>query len=116
MLNFLPALAELLETPASSLTRIRRALPAASGGPGSVGADRAGDAAPGRGDELGDALRERAAVGVAEADEHGAGLGRGFDGLEAVLHVRGGAVEEVFGVVDDLAAEACQVGDRIADH
>jgi hypothetical protein len=67
-------------------------------------------------DDLGDVPRHRAAVGVAQHDALGAGLGRGGDDLTGVVVVAGVAVEEVLGVEEDALAEPPQVGDRVGHH
>ena len=55
--------------------------------------------------------RHRAAVGVAEDDDVGAGVGRALQRGERVLGVVGVAVEEVLGVVDDLVEVLLQEAD-----
>ena len=63
-----------------------------------------------------DLLGHGAAVGVAEDEELGAGLGRGLEGLERVAGVGLPAVEEVLGVEDHLAARSAEIGDALGDH
>ncbi len=67
-------------------------------------------------DALGDLLGQRAAVGVAEDDDRGAGILGGVERLQGVLRVVLVAVEEVFGVVEDLAAGGAAERDRVGDH
>ncbi len=66
--------------------------------------------------QLGDFLRHGAAVGVAQDDQTCAGFGRGANGLSGVVGIELPAVEEMFGIVDHLAASVAQVFDRLGDH
>ena len=65
---------------------------------------------------LGDEARQAAAVGVAEGDVLGPGLGRGPDAFERVAGVVAVAVEEVLGVEDRPLALLAAEGDRVGDH
>ena len=65
---------------------------------------------------LGDEAGQAAAVGVAEGDVLGAGVGRGAHALERVAGVVAVAVEEVLGVEDDALALLAAEGDRVGDH
>ena len=61
-------------------------------------------------------LGQHAAVGVAQGDDLGAGLGGDPHGLERVVAVGGVAVEEVLGVEEDPPALAAQERHGVADH
>ena len=78
------------------------------------------DAGAGRGDDvvhdLGDPVGQHAAVGVAERDDLGAGLGCGAEDLEGVVTVGAVAVEEVLGVEEDGLPLLAQVAHRVAHH
>ncbi len=69
-----------------------------------------------RRDGGGDVVGQRAAVGVAQDDDRGAGVLGRSQRLQGVLGVVPVAVEEVLGVVEDLAAGLAAVGHRIGDH
>ena len=66
--------------------------------------------------DVADPVGQHAAVGVAERDHLGAGLGRGAQHLERVVAVGAVAVEEVLGVEEDRLPLGAQVGDGVADH
>ena len=66
--------------------------------------------------DLGQARRQRAAVGVAEHEAVRAGVKSSLERAEGKVPARLVAVEEVLGIVDHLAAERLEVGDRGADH
>jgi hypothetical protein len=65
---------------------------------------------------LADEGRQAAAVGVAEGDVLGPGLGRRPHTLERVCGVVAVAVEEVLGVEDRPLAPGAEEGDRVGDH
>ena len=65
---------------------------------------------------LGDLVRQARAVGVAERQVLGPGLGGRAQALERVAGVVAPAVEEVLGVVDHPLARGAQEGDRLGDH
>ncbi len=71
-----------------------------------VHADPRRDGAGHRGHGAGDGRRQRGAVGVAQAEDLGAGLLGGAQGGERVTRVVGVGVEEVLGVVDHVLALA----------
>ena len=58
----------------------------------------------------------RAAVGVAEAEDIGAGLLGGFERAQGVIGVGDVAVEEMLGVVDDFLAVILEVADGFGDE
>ncbi|MGX1249987.1 hypothetical protein RKD48_002498 [Streptomyces ambofaciens] len=60
--------------------------------------------------------REHAAVGVAQDDDVGTGLGGGAHDRLRVLGVGAVAVEEVLAVDEDPAALGLEVGDRVRHH
>ena len=64
----------------------------------------------------GDLLGEAAAVGVAQHHRRRAGRDGGAQGGDRVGRIGLVAVEEVLGVVDDLAPGGAQEVDRLADH
>ena len=66
--------------------------------------------------DVGDPVGQHAAVGVAERDDLGAGLGSGAEDLERVLAVGAVAVEEVLGVEEHRLPLLAQVGDGVAHH
>ena len=68
------------------------------------------------GDDARDVARQHAAVGVAQHDRVGAGLGGSGAHGDRVVGVGVVAVEEVLGVEEDGAALALEVGDRVARH
>ena len=68
------------------------------------------------GDDLGNLVGERAAVRVAGNERVRARLGGGPERGDRVLRVRLVAVEEVLGVVDDLAPVVLEEADGVADH
>ena len=80
------------------------------------GPSRGGERGHGLADIAGDLFGERAAVGVAEHDSRGAGPRCGHDRLGRIRGVEFPAIEEVLGVVEDLAAGALQERHRIGDH
>ena len=68
------------------------------------------------GDDLGQPSGQGAAVGIAEAEDVGAGgLGR-FEGPQGEGRVGAVAVEEVLGVVDDLLAVVLDIADGFGDE
>src|SRR5699024_1426578 len=71
---------------------------------------------PQLGDDLGDVMREHAAVGVAQDGDLCSGRQGGGDHRRGVLRVVPEAVEEVLGVDEDLAAEFDQVRDGLTHH
>ena len=80
-----------------------------------------GDGDPGEAlhDRFRDGIRlvgEDAAVGVAQAEGHGARLRRALEGAHRVIGVRLVPVEEVFGVEHDLFAVLGQKPHALADH
>ena len=91
-------------------------------GDGAAGVVVAVDAEPGarRREDVGDDVlhlrRQHPAVGVAEGDDLGAGLGRDPDRLERVGAVRRIPVEEVLGVEEHPAPLAVQEAHGVADH
>ncbi len=70
----------------------------------------------GLGDDAAHLVGEVSAVGVAEDDGAGAGLGGGVDDFQGVVRVEPVAVEVVLGVEEDGAAGADEVAHRAADH
>ena len=66
--------------------------------------------------DVGDLVGQHPAVGVAQGDHLGTGLGGDPHGLEGVVAVRGVAVEEVLGVEEDPATLGAQERDGVADH
>ena len=60
--------------------------------------------------------RQRRAVGVAERQVLGAGVGGGAQAAQRVGGVVGIGVEEVLGVVDHALALVAQERDRVGDH
>ena len=81
-----------------------------------VDADDAIEAAADFGDDFDETRGDRAAVGVAEAEDIGAGLMGGFQGAQGVIGVGDVAVEEVLGVVDDFLAVILDVADGFGDE
>ncbi len=67
-------------------------------------------------DDLAHPGRQHAAVGVAQHDDLGAGVGGGPDDLEGVLGVGPVAVEEVLTVDEHPASVGDEMGHRIGDH
>ena len=67
-------------------------------------------------DDVGDPARQHAAVGVAQRDDLGAGLGGDPQHLERVVAVGAVAVEEVLGVEEDPLPLGAQVRHGVADH
>ncbi len=67
-------------------------------------------------DPLLDDLGQFAAVGVAQHDAVGAGIGRRAHRGVGISDVEPTGVEKVLGVVDDFPPQALQVGDAVADH
>ena len=59
---------------------------------------------------------DRAAVGIAEAEDVGAGLMGGFQGAQGVIGVGDVAVEEMLGVVDHFLAVILDVADGFGDE
>ena len=57
-----------------------------------------------------------AAVGIAEAEDVGAGLMGGLQGAQGVIGIGGVAIEEVLGVVDDFLAVILDVADGFGDE
>ena len=81
-----------------------------------VDADGARQACPDGARDVGDLLRNRSAVRVAEHDDIGAApLGR-LPRRQGVLRIVLVTVERVFGVVDNEAAAALEIPDRVFDH
>ena len=66
--------------------------------------------------DVGDLVGQHPAVGVAQGDHLGAGLGGDAHGLEGVVAVRRIPVEEVLGVEEDPPALGAQERDGVADH
>jgi len=64
----------------------------------------------------GDFAGQRAAVGVAADDPRGSRPGGGHDRLGGVVGIQLPAIEEVFGVVKNLAAGLGEVAHRVGDH
>ena len=56
------------------------------------------------------------AVCVAEHEEIGPGIPRGAQGLQGVFRIILEAVEEMFGIVEHLAAMLFEVRHRVGDH
>jgi hypothetical protein len=81
-----------------------------------VDADREVDRGADGTDGVGDLVRQRGAVRVAEDDALGAAGRRRAQALERVGRVVAEAVEEVLGVVDDALAGRRQEGDGLGDH
>ena len=81
-----------------------------------VDADDAIEAAADFGDDFHQARGDRAAVGIAEAEDIGAGLVRGLQRAEGVIGVGDVAVEEVLGIVDDFLAVILDVADGFGDE
>ena len=81
-----------------------------------VDADRRADRGHHRRRRRLDLVRERGAVGVAQRDPGGAGLGGGRDAAQRVVAVVAPGVEEVLGVVDDGLAGRGQERDGLGDH
>ena len=92
---------------------VRRTHPAVIVG---MDADLAGETGIHHGGDGGDLVRHRPPVGVAEHQGVGATLGRRGKGLERKLRVILVTVEEMLGIVEDLAPLGLQVGDALADH
>ena len=67
-------------------------------------------------DQLRDLVGKRAAVGIAKDDPRGAGPGRRNNCLGRVIAVELPAVEEVLGVIENLAARLREEADRVEDH
>ena len=59
---------------------------------------------------------DRAAVGIAETKDVGAGLVGGFQGAQGVVAIGDVAVEEVLGIVDDFLAVFLDVADGFGDQ
>ena len=91
-------------------------------GDGAAGVVVGVDADPGAGrldhveHDVGDPVGQHAAVGVAERDDLGAGLGGGAQHLQRVRPVGAVAVEEVLGVEEHRLPLLAQVGDGVAHH
>ena len=66
-------------------------------------------------DDLGKEGCERASIGIAEAEDVGAGVFGGFESAESEVAIVDVAVEEVLGVVDHFFAVVLQVTDRLGD-
>ena len=82
-----------------------------------VDADRdAGEAFADHAGDLVDFVRETAAVGVAQHQAVGAGLGRGGERAQGIVGVGLVAVEEVLGVVHQFLALLLQIAHRVGDH
>ena len=65
---------------------------------------------------LGNAMRQRAAVGVAQAQNIRAVLLRRFKCPQCEIGIRGVAIKEVLGIVNDFFAVLLQVRDGLADQ
>ena len=81
-----------------------------------VDADRSLDGGAGVAGGRGDLIRQRAAVGVAQHDARGAGLGGGAETGRGVGRILLPAVDGVLAVVDDLAAVGLQERHSVGDH
>ena len=81
-----------------------------------VDADDAIETAADFGDHFDQARGDGAAVGIAEAEDIGAGFMGGLQGAEGVIGVGDVAVEEMLGVVDDLLAVVLDIADGFGDE
>ena len=81
-----------------------------------VDADDAVEAAADFGDDFDEARRDRATVGVAQAEHVSACFVSGLQGAESEIRVGDVAVEEVFGVVDHLFAVFLNVTDGFGNE
>ena len=82
----------------------------------SVNADYAAETLFHDAHDLGNAMRQRAAVGVTQAQNISAVLLRGFKCPQGEIRIGGVAIEEVLGVIDDFFAVFLQVRDSLADE
>src|SRR5262249_37330706 len=78
--------------------------------------DYAVEAAADFGDDLHQTPGDGAAVGVAQAQDAGAGFVSGFQGAQRVVRIGGVAIEEVLGVVDDFLAVFAEIGYGVGDE
>src|ERR1017187_6106712 len=81
-----------------------------------VDADDAVETRADFGDDFGEARGDGAAVGVAEAEDIGAGSMGGLQGAEGVIGIGDVAVEEVLGIVNELLAVVLDVADGLGDE
>ena len=80
-----------------------------------VDADDAVETRANIGDDLGEEIGQRAAVGIAEAEHIGAGVFRGFERAQGEIAVVDVAVEEMLGIVDDFLAVVFEIADGFGD-
>ena len=66
--------------------------------------------------DLSHAAGEGAAIGVAENERRGAGITRSAQRVKRVIAICLKAIEEVLGVIDQLATAVSDVGDALRDH
>ena len=61
-------------------------------------------------------IGQRAAIGIAQHDQVRASLMGGLDGRQRVVWILAKAVEEMLGVIEDLAIMLLQEANRVGDH
>jgi hypothetical protein len=82
----------------------------------SVNADYAGKPIPHQRDDFCNPMRQRAAIGVAEAENIRARLMCRLQGPQRKIGIGIVAIEEMLGIVDDFAAVLLQILDRLPDQ
>ena len=71
---------------------------------------------PNRTRDVEDLVREAAAIGIAEHQAVGTGIGRGGERLQGIVCIGLVAVEEVLGVVNQFLVQLLEIAHRVGDH